>query len=299
MEILLRQMGFNFRLIDNEAVTVCPYHDDHSPSFSINIKNGLWHCFSCGAKGNFARLLSDMLGWDYNYSILMTNEVVGHARMDKWRENYDNISFSPMSLKVTETDMALFTDPPPEALNSKNITLEAAKYYNIQWNPEHQTWICPYRDPYSNELWGWQEKNARIFRNYPAGTKKSKTLFGINKLVGREFAILVESPLDCAVIYSAGLWNAVSTFGIPTGTYQLSLLQYKRIGKLILALDNDKAGESATRDLIYESVKMFDTVRVFNYLNSNAKDPGEMSYDHINNGLVFATPALQWLRRNR
>ena len=31
---------------------LCPFHDDHSPgSFKINLENGAFVCFSCGAKG--------------------------------------------------------------------------------------------------------------------------------------------------------------------------------------------------------------------------------------------------------
>ena len=31
--------------------TLCPFHDDHHPSLSINTKNGAFCCFSCQAKG--------------------------------------------------------------------------------------------------------------------------------------------------------------------------------------------------------------------------------------------------------
>jgi len=37
---------------NGQAMTICPFHEDHSPSLSINMENGLYNCFGCGAEGN-------------------------------------------------------------------------------------------------------------------------------------------------------------------------------------------------------------------------------------------------------
>lgn len=37
----------------------CPFHDDASPSCSINERKYLYHCFSCGSKGNLINLIRD------------------------------------------------------------------------------------------------------------------------------------------------------------------------------------------------------------------------------------------------
>ena len=34
------------------SMAICPFHDDHHPSLSVNINNGLFNCFACGAKGD-------------------------------------------------------------------------------------------------------------------------------------------------------------------------------------------------------------------------------------------------------
>lgn len=299
IESLLSSMGLRCRIIDDEAWMVCPYHRDQHPSFSINTRSGVFYCFACGAKGSLAKFIADMNGVSYANAVITANDIVGHARMNKWKEEQDNISFSPMSLKVTEADMALFTDPPQEALDSKHVTLEATHHYGIKWNTVHNTWIFPYHDPCTNEIWGWQEKNSRIFRNYPAGTKKSRTLFGYAELSYGNAVVLVESPIDCAVVHSAGIADAVSTFGVPTGTYQLELLQRKRSHTLILALDNDKAGIDGTRNLIPEAVKMFKRVQVANYQSTSAKDVGEMNKTEIYQCLEGnADPALLWMQND-
>ncbi len=35
----------------------CPFHEDDSPSLSVNREKGLWHCFGCGASGNVETFL--------------------------------------------------------------------------------------------------------------------------------------------------------------------------------------------------------------------------------------------------
>jgi len=36
-----------------QATGLCPFHDDHNPSFSLNVRSGLWVCFACGRDGNW------------------------------------------------------------------------------------------------------------------------------------------------------------------------------------------------------------------------------------------------------
>lgn len=34
------------------GVGLCPFHDDHSPSLSVNAEANYWHCFACGVGGS-------------------------------------------------------------------------------------------------------------------------------------------------------------------------------------------------------------------------------------------------------
>ena len=36
-----------------QAIGLCPFHDDHVPSFSLNVRTGQWICFACGRDGNW------------------------------------------------------------------------------------------------------------------------------------------------------------------------------------------------------------------------------------------------------
>jgi len=34
-----------------QATSLCPFHNERHPSFSVNLKSGAFFCFSCGASG--------------------------------------------------------------------------------------------------------------------------------------------------------------------------------------------------------------------------------------------------------
>jgi len=53
----------------NEWVAVCPFHDDHVPSMSININSGMFHCHTCRAQGDFIQFYQKKTGLSYSDSI--------------------------------------------------------------------------------------------------------------------------------------------------------------------------------------------------------------------------------------
>ena len=53
-EELLQSKGIHYRLSGKDAVISClnPEHDDTNPSMRVDRVTGIFHCFSCGYKGN-------------------------------------------------------------------------------------------------------------------------------------------------------------------------------------------------------------------------------------------------------
>lgn len=43
--VTLKRKGVNF-------FALCPFHQESTPSFSVNPRAQLWHCFGCGAGGD-------------------------------------------------------------------------------------------------------------------------------------------------------------------------------------------------------------------------------------------------------
>ncbi|MGW1261165.1 toprim domain-containing protein [Streptomyces drozdowiczii] len=259
-----------------EYLAHCPAHlaltgkRDRRPSFSVNGSTGLFHCFSCGYAGPFIQLVEDGLGYDRvsafqwiaRRGVYRTAEETAPAPADE-------------APRINEASLALYTAPPERACARRSVTPEACADLGVLWDPETRHWILPIRDPFTGELWGWQEKGRRFFRNYPAGIHKSLTLFGDLTWTG-EAALLLESPLDAVRAHSLGITGAFASFGAHVSEAQMRLLK-ARCRRLVLGLDNDTAGRTS-RDRIHSRWRPRGLpMKFLDYSHTPAKDLGEMS----------------------
>ena len=48
---LIESLGIKLKKVGKEYMGLCPFHDDHRASLSVNKEKGLWHCFGCGKSG--------------------------------------------------------------------------------------------------------------------------------------------------------------------------------------------------------------------------------------------------------
>ena len=47
------------------ARALCPFHEDHHPSLSVNLDHGGWRCFACGESGDLIRFHSLLYGMTF------------------------------------------------------------------------------------------------------------------------------------------------------------------------------------------------------------------------------------------
>ena len=44
---------------------LCPFHQEKTPSFTLDVENGLYYCFGCQAGGDVIKFLMDIEGWNF------------------------------------------------------------------------------------------------------------------------------------------------------------------------------------------------------------------------------------------
>ncbi|MFV0135472.1 toprim domain-containing protein [Streptomyces sp. HMX87] len=278
-----------------EFLARCPAHlaltgkADRRPSFSVNSHSGLFHCFSCGYAGAFIDLVEDRLG----YSRVEAFQWIARHGVYRTRDDEEQPERKPPEERVTEASLALFEPPPADALESRGLTAEACRAFGVLWHPGNRHWILPIRDPVTGELWGWQEKGKRYFRNYPSGIPKSRTLFGDLSWKGPT-ALLLESPLDAVRAHSLGIAGAFAAYGAHVSEAQMRLIK-ERCSTLVLGLDNDTAG-IASRDRLYARWRPRGlAIKFLNYRGNSAKDLGDMDDEAAKS--AYAGAHYPWRRR--
>ena len=288
VEQALIELGIDItKSTDDELWARCPGHfkrtgkEDRHPSWSVNREDGVHFCFSCGYTGSFVSLVHDVTNQDFGDA---TRWVRQRGSLERVKRKLRKSKAEKDTTKIiNEASLALMHAPPLKELAKRRLTLGSALHYGVLWEPEKGSWIVPIRDPETGELWGWQEKNERVFRNTPEEVPKSKTLFGLNKFAGNR-AILLESPLDVVRLHSAGIEGGLSSFGVATSEVQLSLL-FEVADIVVIALDNDRDGHRYSSKLRQKFLGKGKNIRFFNYRGINAKDIGEMTDEQIYQGL--------------
>jgi len=272
------------RIIHEEAWALCPGHYDrlgrhnNRPNkWSVNIETGQHSCFSCGFSGSFVYLVQEVKGYDRHDA---EQWVRGRGSVRRLRRILADSQGRSADLQGdswvqpwNEARLALFNAPPYSALDGRRVSAGAVSHYGVLWDSNKENWILPIRDPDTGELWGYQEKGEGWFCNKPARVRKSETLFGLESFQGK-IAIVLESPLDCLRLYTAGISGAVSSFGVQISDAQLELL-FDRAEIVIFALDNDEAGRNKTWELRQRYLRSGKRIKFADYSHiSWAKDLG-------------------------
>jgi DNA primase len=101
----LKKSGDNF-------VGLCPFHNEKTPSFTVNEKKGVFHCFGCGAGGDVISFLTRIRNEGFNDTVRYLANIAGvqlndEKDSDKNRNNYYSIN----ELLANYYHNLLFSDP--------------------------------------------------------------------------------------------------------------------------------------------------------------------------------------------
>lgn len=278
----LDELGISVvRVSHGEAWALCPGHlarvdkyNNRSNKWSVNIETGQHSCFSCGFKGSFVYLVQEVKGYDRSDAERWVRDRGGVERLRRVLAASADSGTEHKGLPVwNEARLALFTAPPFEALDGRRVSAGAVNHYGVLWDEENGNWILPIRDPATGQFWGYQEKGPGWFMNKPARVTKGDTLFGLDCFTGTT-AILLESPLDCLRLYTAGLDGAVSSFGVQVSDRQLEIL-FDIADVVVFALDNDDAGIAKSLELRQRYLRSGKKIKFISYSHIGwAKDLG-------------------------
>ena len=59
----------DLRRVGSRLTGLCPFHDERTPSFSVNVADKLFYCFGCHAKGDAIGFVEQTEGLDFRESV--------------------------------------------------------------------------------------------------------------------------------------------------------------------------------------------------------------------------------------
>lgn len=106
--------GRKLKINGDKLLALCPFHEDSSPSFSVDLNTGKWHCFTEDIGGNFVSFWAKIHGTDTNESykqILEKYHITSEKpKPEKKQKQSRNDSLGSYTLEQYSTDKQLPAD---------------------------------------------------------------------------------------------------------------------------------------------------------------------------------------------
>ena len=231
VEELLQSKSVPFMPKGKDFVVSClnPEHDDNNPSMRIDQITGIFHCFSCGFKGNVFVHFGEKASF-----LHLRRELVKKKIREKRAESV-GLPFPRSAL--------------PYVGNWRNIKPET--YRKFEAFQEHEAFVgrivFPIRD-ISGRIVAFNARHMTggtpKYLISPPGARMPLFPAKIDPI--QASVILVEGIYDMIILHDKGLSNAVCCFGTRNiNEEKLSILRLQGIEEAIVFFDGDEAGQTA------------------------------------------------------
>ena len=119
----------------NEYLGICPFHDEKTPSFTVNDVKRFYHCFGCSAHGDVIKFVSETNGISYKEAAIKIANDSGielpkmSATQEQKYEEADQI-YNILNL-ATEFFQSNLDKPTIEYLKKREVTLNSIESFSI------------------------------------------------------------------------------------------------------------------------------------------------------------------------
>lgn len=273
-DFLERYMGVpttrNFKCIN-------PMHNDDNPSMGYDKNSCRAHCFGCDASYDIFDLVGLHFGIDdKGEQFKKVQNLYGGGstslpstkkkKIQKTEKNIENIKQYIMECKnnVFKTDY----------FAKRGLTADTIERCNLGYDDKEDAVVIPY----SKAMDYFQRRSVKEKRFYKPKTEEAgqEPLYNAQalNLKTRKPVFIVESPICAMSIIQCG-GMAVALCGTGLEKLLAKIRSKKPLGSLVLALDNDEAGEQATARLIGKLRELDAKFLVYN-IAGDCKDPNEL-----------------------
>ena len=136
---------------NNRYVGVCPFHDDHSPSMTVNSSLGIYKCFACGAGGDVFKFIQEHEKLDFKGAVEWVANFVGYSLPNLGNNvNTEVLEDRTMVRKLNELacewfEQQLTLSPKAlEYLNKRHVSEATRKQFHIGYAPTGREGLIGY-----------------------------------------------------------------------------------------------------------------------------------------------------------
>jgi len=132
----------------------CPFHNEKTPSFSVNEDKGFYHCFGCGEHGDIISFVMKSENIDFKAAIKELADMAGLKMPEIKQKSAAQIEAEENYVKITEKATKiyqdlLYTDIGKHALEyvkNRGFTDEMIKKYRIGYAPKNNIIASTFND---------------------------------------------------------------------------------------------------------------------------------------------------------
>jgi DNA primase len=265
VEEVLNKQKLPFKPSGNDFLIKClnPDHDDSNPSMRVDRVTGIFHCFSCGFKGN-----------------IFSRYGLTQSYLDKIRKNLQNkiekIKLEQVGLQIPER--AVFFDE-----DYRNIAASTyLKFKAFRYEDEFPNrLVFPILD-ITNKIVAFTARSFDDFTKPKYKVHPPKATIPLYPLLAKPkqgSIILVEGIFDLLNLYDKDVTNVMCCFGTQTlNEEKLGLLRLLGIHNIDIFFDGDEPGQNAAEKVKALAESMGFEVRNIVY---DGFDPGSLSVQQI------------------
>lgn len=242
------------KVIDGKLISCSPFRYEQHPSFVLFLDKGNWVDSGTHSKGSFIELLSFLTGDDpegvaealklkYN-ALINTDELTLDLQLNLQKKG----EILPQKGISKEY---LFRHP---YLGKRGISEQVQRAFKVGFDKQTNAVVIPW----ANKKGGiirlmFRSVNSKKFWYSAEGDRIKSHLFGLQFIHRKQSttAWVVEAPIDCLYLWTNGI-PSVATGTASISKQQLKLLKNSPIENLVIASDNDEAGQEFKNQLINE-----------------------------------------------
>ncbi|MDL2296208.1 DNA primase [Lachnospiraceae bacterium OttesenSCG-928-E19] len=123
----------------------CPFHNEKTPSFSVNEEKGFYHCFGCGEHGDIISFVMKTENMDFKSAIAELAQIAGIKMPDYKPKSAEQIKREETYIDITESATKLFQEKlftpdgahALEYIRKRGFSDDAIRKYRLGYAPKN------------------------------------------------------------------------------------------------------------------------------------------------------------------